>query len=399
MKKLFIYKVLFLFFPVALSGQSLQDVMHQIEKNNTTLISLRKSTDAAMIENKTGINLQNPEIGYNYLWGNPSDIGNRVDFNVTQSFDFPTAYGFKKQISSLKNQQAETEYRKQHLAIFLQARLVCINLIYHNALLDENTGRLSEALRLSVYAKARFDAGDMNILVFNKSCLYLATLRNRQDLLVIERDVLLAELARLNGGIAIDFTENKFPGLQIPTDFEAWFAQVRQADPDLSWLAGEVEISKKQVSLNKALALPKFQAGYMSEKVVGQHFRGISIGISIPLWENKNTVKQARANALAMESMVTDRNTLLYNELKSLHSKAYHLHVKARDFRSELELYNSSALLRKAFDKGEIGLGEYVADLTLFYDSFNTLLEMEKQLHAVWTELNRFELIAPNSGE
>ena len=91
------------------SQNSVELVLDQVTKNNTMLVALRKSLDARKIGNKTGIYLQNPEIGFNYLWGSPSANGNRTDFNITQSFDFPTVYGFKNDISDLKNEQTELE--------------------------------------------------------------------------------------------------------------------------------------------------------------------------------------------------------------------------------------------------------------------------------------------------
>lgn len=64
----------------------ISDVLGSIEQNNTTLKALRETADAQKLANRTGIFLSDPEIGFNYLWGNPSSAGNRQDINVTQSF-------------------------------------------------------------------------------------------------------------------------------------------------------------------------------------------------------------------------------------------------------------------------------------------------------------------------
>ncbi len=58
--------------------------------------------------------------------------------------------------------------------------------------------------------------------------------------------------------------------------------------------------------MNRAEALPKFHTGYLSETVIDQKFQGISVGMSIPLWENKNKVQYAKANVLATESIVAN---------------------------------------------------------------------------------------------
>jgi len=84
--------------PVSLSAQiTVDSVLAAIEKNNTTLSAMRNKAEAEKFKNQTGIYLQNPEVGFDYLWGNSSDIGNKIDFSIKQSFDFPTASGYRRQ--------------------------------------------------------------------------------------------------------------------------------------------------------------------------------------------------------------------------------------------------------------------------------------------------------------
>lgn len=373
-----------------LSQNNIDDVLTGIEKNNTTLSAFRKNADAGKIGNKTGIFLQNPEIEFNYLWGNPSSMGNRTDFSIKQTFDFPTAYGIKNQLSDIKNEQAELEYRKQQKTVLFEARNVCLDLMYANARMSELKKRLVHAQHIANSYKARFDAGDANILEFNKSQLNLLNLNNQIELVNVDRNALLSELTRLNGGVAIDFTDSEFQVLTISPDFETWYAQAEQRHPILNWLKREIEISKKQISLNKALSLPKLQTGYMSETIVGEQFRGISIGVSVPLWENKNTVKYAKANAIALETVVADTKIQLYNKLKNLHAKAIALQQNVTEYRSKLEKFNSSELLRKALEEGEISIVEYSLELAFYYEGIDKLLEMEKELHKTWAELNQY---------
>jgi len=383
--------IVLLFMPVSLFAQNNMDkVLSQIEKNNTSLSALRKSADAQKVGNKTGIFLQNPEVEFNYLWGNPSSIGNRTDFSVKQSFDFPTAYGYKNQISDIKNEQTELEYRKQQKILLLQARNICIDLIYTNALKSEYGNRLNHAQNIARSYKLKFDAGDANILEFNKAQLNLLNLSNRIELLEIDRTALLSELARLNGGVAIELADSEIQSQIIQPDFDQWYVQAEQNNPLLNWLKQEIEISRKQVSLHKALSLPKIQTGYMSEKVVGQQFRGIRIGLSIPLWENKNTVKYAKANVKAIEALATDNKIQLYNQLKNLHAKAIRLESNAVEYRSKLQSFNNTELLKKALDKGEISLIDYIMELSIYYDNENRMLELEKNVNKAVAELNQY---------
>lgn len=369
---------------------TIDSVLVEIEKNNTTLSALQKRVAAEKLGNKTGIYLTNPEVEFDYLWGNPSNFGNRIDFSITQSFDFPTTYGHKKQIANIKNEQTDLEYQKQRKNLLLEARLICNDLIYINALVSEIVKRLTHAESIATSYKAKFDAGETNILEYNKAQLNLLNLSKSMELYEIERIALLGELSRLNAGIPMEFTEREFQPTTVYPDFEQWYQQVEQSNPLLNWLKKEIEKTEKQVSLSKAMSLPKLQAGYMSESIVGQDFKGLTLGLSIPLWENKNTVKYAKANTVALEDMAVDNKVQLYNQLKVLHSKAIALQRNAADYRTQLQSFNNSELLEKALEKGQINLIDYILELSIYYESVNHLLEVERDMNNTVAELNQY---------
>lgn len=391
MRNIIIALIISMVFGSPLLAQNTIDiVLVEIEKNNTTLSALRKRAEADKLGNKTGIYLTNPEVEFNYLWGNPSDFGNRTDFTIKQSFDFPTAYGHKKQIANIKNEQAELEYQKQRKSLLLETRVVCYNLTYYNALKVELSKRLSHAESIANSFKAKFDAGETNILEFNKAQLNLLNLSKEMESLDTERNALLGELSRLNAGVPIEFNASEFQATTLSTDFEQWYQQAEQNNPLLNWLKKEIEITEKQVSLSKAMSLPKLQAGYMSESIVGQDFKGLTVGLSIPLWENKNTVKYAKANTVALESLATDNKIQLYNQLKVLHTKAIELQNSSSDYQLKLQSLNNSGLLKKALDKGEISLINYILELSIYYESVNNLLELKRDMNITIAELNQY---------
>ena len=126
---------------------NIDDVLTAVEQNNTALKALKDELDAQRLENKTGIYLPNPEVEFNYLWGNPDNIGNRNDINIRQTFDFPTVTGLKRKASERRNGLLELQYRAERLDILLKARLFCLDLIYFNALKQELEQRLETPKR------------------------------------------------------------------------------------------------------------------------------------------------------------------------------------------------------------------------------------------------------------
>lgn len=376
---------------ISLRGQNtFENVLADIEKNNTGLIALRKKVEADKIGNRTGIFLQNPELGFNYLYGNPAENGNRTDISIRQTFDFPTAYAYKSQIADSRNLQAELEYQKQLKALMYQAQLLCIDLVYANSLQKEYTKRLSNAEGLASSYKIKFDKGEAGILEYNKAQLNLLNVRKESENNIINKNTLLSDLSILNGGTSVNLDETSYSALLIPDDFESWYQLAEQNNPVLSWLKKEIDIMEMQKKLNNAMSLPKLSAGYMSEKVVGQQFRGITAGISIPLWENKNTVKYTIAKTAAIKSFESDTKLVFYNQLKTQHAKVKALQKNVTDYRVSLELLDNSALLKKSLDLGEISLAEYFYEISIHYDSIRALLDAEKELNKATAVLNQF---------
>jgi outer membrane protein TolC len=391
MKRAIIFNLLLVMVFSLRAQNNIDSVLSEIEKNNTTLLALKKSAEAETLGNKTGIFIPNPEVEFNYLWGNPGNIGNRTDFSIKQSLDFPTAYRFKNQISDLKNEQIMLLYRKELYAVRLQAKLIYFDVVYYNALIAELTKRVTYARQIAQSYKSKFDVGETNILEYNKAQLNLLNASKTLESTEVERSARLAELTLLNGGILLEITESEFQQVVLPAGFDQWISQAEQQNPMLAWINSEIEISRKQEELSKALGLPKLQAGYMSESVVGQQYQGVTVGVSVPLWENKNRVKYAKANSLALESVEADNKVQFYNHLKALYNKAAGLQQNVAGYREGLSQYYNTSFLKTALDKGEISLINYITEFSFYYESINNLLNSERDLNRVNAELNQFE--------
>jgi len=386
-----IWAILFIL-PVSLSAQiTVDSVVSAIEKNNTSLSAMRKSTEAEKFRNQTGIYLQNPEAGFNYLWNNNSEIGNRTDFSVKQSFDFPTAYGYRRQIADSRNLQSDLEYQQQRKEILCAARILFTDIVYANAVNEEYSKRLLHAQSLADAFQLMYEKGEVSILEHNKAQLNLLNLKKEAETRNIERTAYLKQLAALNGGIAIELNEKSFPARILPSDFDQWYSNTEKNNPSLQWLKQEIEVTRQQEKLNRAMGLPKASAGYMSEKVVGEHFQGISVGVSIPLWENKNTVKYAQAQTLALQSIETDRKLQFYNQLKIQFERAASLQQTVNEYRQALNSSNNAELLKKALDQGEIPLINYLMELSFTYQAMDNLLKSEYELNKAISFLAQFE--------
>lgn len=393
MKKI-ISGILALFTVLSVSGQDLYaPVLQKIEQNSTMLEVLKEQMEAQKLGNKTGIPPANPEVELGYLWGNPSAIGNRKDINVRQSFDFPTVYVQRSRLSDLQNNSAEYQYKSQRMELLLSAKKICINLVFYNALGALYGHQLENAKQIADAYERMKQAGEANQLEYNKAVLNYTNMENEVKRIKLERERLLSELIRLNGGKPIEFDRNAYGNtFVLPADFETWYVTAETANPALQYLKSQIEVSNRQIKLSQASSLPKFSVGYMGEFVTGQKFQGLTFGVSIPLWENKNKVKHAKAAAMASERIVEDSKMQYYNRLKSLYTQVSELQENVRRYNSVFERNDNDKLLFKAYSNGEISLLNYLLEVEYHFVAYSKKLQAERDLELALAELNAYSL-------
>jgi len=392
MKKI-IYTILFLMLTIHCFAQdNFNRILESIEANNTTLKAYREQANADKIANKTGINIANPEVEFGYLWGSPAEEGKRTDLSVTQSFDFPTAYRYKSQLSDGKNKQVDLAYEQQRREILQEARLICVELAYRMKLNSQLTERVEYARELSDAYQKRFDQGDIDILECNKTKLDLLNMEKALQMNEVEISLQKAELKRMNGGLEFDFAANDYPPYILPLNYNEWFEGVKDNNPTLRISEQEVVISRKQEQLTRALNLPKITAGYISERVGGTTFQGVTIGVSIPLWEGKNTVKHQKAQTVALQMQHEDSKLQFNNTLKSQYDRAYKLSTLLKEYEETLKVTNNRELLKKALDKGQLSLINYLMELTVYYETIDKYLETERDYQLAVSGLRQWEI-------
>lgn len=367
------------------------EVLANIEANNTTLKAYREQAKADKIGNKTGINLANPEVEFAYLWGSPKEAEHRTNLDITQSFDFPTAYRHRSQLTDGMNKQVDMVYDQQRREVLQEARLLCVELTYQLKLNKELKERLKYAEELAGAYKKSFDQGNIDILELNKTKLDLLTSQKVLQINEVEINTLNAELQRLNGEQPIGIVLEDYSYFSYPPNFIEWFDQIKDNNPALLIAEQQVSLSRKQEQLTRALNLPKITAGYTSERVPGSTLQGISVGISIPLWEGKNTVKHQKAQTAALQMQQQDTKIQFRNTLKNQYDKVQKLSVLLKEYRNVLEITNNRDLLKKALDKGQLSLINYLLELGIYYETIDKYLETERDYQLAVAELQQWE--------
>ena len=381
-----------LFFVPYAYAQDWSSILPEIERNNKSLQALRQEVEAEKQANHTGIAPANPEVEFSYLWGHGTEEGNRMDVSVSQSLPLSTLFGYRSRLAKQQDVRADLRLQMERTAVLLQAQQTCIDIVYTNAMLHEYGKRLTHAQTLAEAYRQKFDAGNANALEYNKVRLNLATAQGEYQRLMTERNTLLEQLASLNGGEAIALNDSVFEGVLPPADFDSWYAEAETRSPMLAYVRQEVEVAKADARLSKAEWLPDLSVGYMSEGVTGNYYNGVTVGVSVPLWQNTHRVRQAKASAEAAQLRADEQKQRFLSTLRTQYAAVTGLQKTWQGYREALLLTNSADLLLQALQAGQISMLEYMMELSIYYDATAQALAAQRDYYSALAELQAVTL-------
>jgi outer membrane protein TolC len=130
----------------------------------------------------------------------------------------------------------------------------------------------------------------------------------------------------------------------------------------------------------------------MSEKVVGEHYQGVTVGVSIPLWNNRNRVKQAKAAISAAEMKEQDVSQSLYASLKAQYGRVRSLSELADRYNGIIASSDQLRLLKVALDAGQISVLNYFTEVRLFYNTVDEALAAQRDCHKAYAEMTSSQL-------
>jgi outer membrane protein TolC len=393
MKKL-IYSFLLtsvLSFP-AMAQVSIEAILGEIEKNNKTLQANSQNLEAQKLAFKSSNPLYNPNMSYDFMYGFPLNAGNQTDFLVNQAFDFPTSYGKRKQLAEGRSSQSDLQYSASRQEVLFEAQSTCIELIYRNKLQLQLQERKYHTEGLLESFEKKLSTGEGNILDVNKTKLQLIEINKDYQLNLSQINQLSQRLTGLNGGTEITFQSTEYPSIEAIGNFEELFTEIQAKDPTLKFIEMDIASSQKQLELSKALALPKLEAGYRHQAILGQRFNGFHFGTTIPLWENKYKVRQSEAELSTSGLKALQYQNDKYASSKQLYEKYEKLSYTLTEYQTVLSTLNSKEYLDKALAVGHISTIEYFLESNYYYMAYNNYLQTEFEYHTTVAELLKFRL-------
>lgn len=373
---------------------SMDAILATVAQHNKTIISSNQYASAQNLYFRTGIYPANPFVEYDYMKGTPAEAGNQRDFSITQSLDFPSTYLRKSRLARQQTAQVQTQVAVERQNVLLEAKVTCLDLIYYNKKKIDLTRRVQNIEALATDFEKRLAQGDASILDVDKARLQLINLQHELRENTTAINLLNQKLTELNGGIAIALQDTLYPSSSTPAidDFENLDSLIEANDPIVATFRQQKQINEKQVALMKALALPKIEGGYHYQAILGQTYQGVHVGLTIPLWENKNTVQFQRAQGVLSELRIQEHRVEHYTANKGLYEQYQNLQKSLQDYEQYLSTIQTTALLDKALKLGQISTIEYFLEISYLYSTYEKYLQLENEYHKVVARLYKYQL-------
>ena len=367
-------------------------VLQQIESNNKELQAYSDLMESRQLTLVSGNNLPDPIASAYYMpWGNHPG-GSYTEFEVTQSFEFPTVYGTRRDLIEKQKIQMTIEYDMLRQDVLLPAKKYLLEVIYLNKKMAVEEMRSQKAKQVFDQVQELFDKEQVGILEVNKAKIAWMQEHFKVDQIENERETLLLLLKNMNGGNDVTFTQPDLAeDLNLGALDSIW--EHRQAvDPALRIFKQKEEIALQQIELSKTKALPNLTAGFNYQGVSGLNYSGVYGGVSIPLWSSKNTVKAAEAHYLYQQSYSNVQLLQVYAAFRKQYNAYQILLRKFLEYQDTLGNLSSDALLLTAYELGEISFMDYYIELQFYRQAYDAMLEMENQLHQLNAEILKHQL-------
>ena len=359
-------------------------VLKDLEAKNLTLQAAAKQAEAQQHAAHVGMLLENPDIEAAYYWGDPSENGIRWDVSISQSFEMPSVLVRRARLRNLQENAAGLNYQALRYATLLESQQLCADLIYYRNMAAIYSRRYVSATRLAELYQHRYEAGDCSILEYNRAQMNLADMQNKSTLANLDVDLAMHDLCHLMNVESYSFPQMTYDSVWSEPSFEAWYEKMEMRNPELRQLDNQLAISRQEEQLSRAHWLPHLTLGYAAENVVGDTWRGATVGLTLPLWSQQRAVRAAKLQTEASQAALDAKRTELFTKLQCMYHRHEALIRELQTLRAAFRQNNSVALLDKALDAGEISLEQYLQQVNYYneieIEIWNTARQLE-QLH------------------
>ena len=348
---------------------TIEDVLKQIEENNPQLKSVEHLATADKGETRATNNLANPTVSYAHLWDSKDSGITESELEVAQSFEFPTAYIYRRKANKEKISAIEAYALAQRQDILLKAKDICLDIIKLNQeknILDQQYTYANQLLE--AYNKM-IEAGDATSLEVNKVKLELLNIKSEHAINKSNLQKKEAELLAMNGNKAIVSQLTDYPAMTPLPSFEIIKEEVLANSYNVQAAQSEHAAARRQIAVNRAGWLPNLEVGYRRNTGDGNRSNGLMVGVSLPLFNNRGKVGAAKATELSKRFLIEETQNTLFSESYQAYQEAVTMQEQLKAYDDSFDIETNLSLLNQALEGGEISMTAYFVEAATVYQS------------------------------
>lgn len=360
--------------------------LQRIVESCRALNAAKSVAEAEKAENHTGLNLDNPELGFSYQWGQPGYVPDKKTIDLTQSFNFATLSGAKRNMADARDRVADASTLEARRNAAAEADALMTDIVYRRRLAQHYDSALLLVNNIYSAAEKARKKGNMNIVDVNSIRMEANALLTESKLNLIELNANLASLQRLAAGYKVTWNGDNYLPYSLPENFDSWSNEALLQSSDLILAKANASVADEEIKLRKKENLPNFSAGFTSEIVKDANYYGVALGVELPLWANSGKVKAAQAAKAAAMVEIENTEAEFRQRLQVLYDKAVVLHqleIDSRKLRDECDIRPG---LAKLYSAGQLSVHDYLSQLQPLLELDKKMIEAEHDYQLALTE-------------
>ncbi|MDE6853454.1 MAG: TolC family protein [Muribaculaceae bacterium] len=380
-----------LFAAISAIADDFDEAARSIAEANTQVAASRARYEARLEEGRAANVLAGPEVEVDYKFA-PSGAENRWGVSVGQSFDWPGVYASRRKANGYRADAFAQLYRSEFVEKALEAKQLLIAIAESQKQLELLRTASETMTRLAEAYETAFAQGETTMLEVSKIRLRRFEIENRLAKAEVEDEQLLNNLRVLNGGAGCP----EVPELPLTAHLKSldeYRKELENNDPGVAANRMLESAAMADVSTARRSGLPSFRLAYVHDYEEGFHFNGFSVGISLPSWGPRASVKAARAEAMAQIQDTGDYalrvNARLLNDYRLCARLDSRVDAARRLFVDDIY----PAQLLKALDAGRITLFEYLSEYGSYLDAKSEYYALCGELAQACASLDRYALL------
>lgn len=379
--------LLLLIIPALAAAQGSADgYVAEIIANNPELRIRRAEASAEIINRVASNRLEAAEAGFAYKWPSMAGEVTKIEFEVSQSFDWPGLYGARRRSTRAAERALTDRAAAAEREIRLQVGELLCGLVAANSRVDlmsrivANIDSLHERMHLMLYS------GEATELDHRKLSLEEVAMKQQLTDALQTRTEALSALATLNGGeLPAGLAELREYGSDSLKPLNDYLAI---ADTESAALESEAELMRLDARAERMGLAPGFSLGYVMEKEGPVYYNGFSLGLRLPEYGAKPRAAalDLQAGALKAQALTAaaDRRARLTADYAAAEKAAKLIAEYERAFGHDYE-----KLLQRTLNGGQMTYIEYFNELNYYLTARIDYINARENYHKLLIRLQQ----------